>query len=65
MRADRDPPAGVAGVAHRGNLHDARQATMLACPRATHVQREPLPAAVITAIAENRMGANCGPCDTL
>lgn len=57
-RADRDPPADVAGIAHWGSLHDAWQDTLLAGSRAAHVQKEPLPAAVIIAIVEHRVGAS-------
>ena len=65
MRADCNLLDGVAGEAHWGSLHDAWQATVLAFPRAGDVQKEPLPAAVIIAIVEHRLGANGGPQDTL
>ena len=65
MRADRDPPAQVAGVVHWGSQHDAWQATMLASPQDTHLRKEPLPVAVIIAVVEHRMGANGEPHDTL
>ena len=65
MRPDSDPPAGAADVAHWGSLHDDWQAAMQACPRATHVQKEPLPAAVIIAIVEHRIGASDEPHNNL
>lgn len=65
MGADRDEPVGVPGRAHWGSLHDAWQATMLALPRAAHVEKEPLPAAVLIAIVEHCVGANGGPQGTL
>lgn len=61
--AELDPPVGVADMVHWGSLHDAWQTAVVVVPHGARIQREPLPAAVIVAIIEHRMGADRAPDD--
>lgn len=51
------PPAGVAGRAHWGSLHDAWQDAAGARPGDAPPGKEPLPHNVVIAIAEHRLRA--------